>query len=425
MDPNIRRFDGVDYPDAHASDPRELGWMVGSPPPQDKQVLFEGDGHWKFPQLRWTLSHVRELLPTANVWRGPLPPASLGEPPHAAAESAIDALRFSDMNGVERRWLDSLSETYTDGIYVLHRGRPVYERYCGVLRPERPHMCFSMTKSYAATLAAMLAHEGTLDETKTVPHYVPELRGTAFEDATIRNLMDMQTGLAYTEAYADEDADIWKYSRACGFRSRPAGYDGPRTTYDYLQTLRKEGSHGKVFAYKTPNTDVLCWLMKRATGVGLADMLSQRLWSPLGCEQDACLLVDSIGVPFGGGGLCASLRDLARFGETMRCEGAWHGRQRIPEAVVADIRRGGDPAKFAPAGYALLPGYSYRSMWWVSHNEIGAFEARGIHGQRLYVAPGAELVIARFASHPIAGSAANDPITLPAFLALARALNAG
>ena len=117
--------------------------------------------------------------------------------------------------------------------------------------------------------------------------------------------------------------------------------------------------------------------------------------------------------------LASTLRDLARFGELMRCEGSCDRRQVIPAKVVTDIRRGADPEKFAKAGYTLLPGYSYRDMWWVSHNAYDAFEARGIHGQRLYVAPRAELVIARFASHPIASSAANDPITLPAFLALA------
>jgi CubicO group peptidase (beta-lactamase class C family) len=106
----------------------------------------------------------------------------------------------------------------------------------------------------------------------------------------------------------------------------------------------------------------------------------------------------------------------------MRCEGESGGRQLIPAAVVADIRRGDDPAKFAKAGYTLLPGYSYRNMWWVSHNELDAFEGRGIYGQRLYVAPKAQMVVARYASHPVAASAANDPITLPALLALGRML---
>jgi len=132
--------------------------------------------------------------------------------------------------------------------------------------------------------------------------------------------------------------------------------------------------------------------------------------------------VDSAGVAMGGAGLAATLRDLARFGELMRCQGTYRNRQVIPEAVVADIRRGGDRNVFAAAGYALLGGYSYRDMWWITHNEHDAFEARGIYGQRLYVAPGADMVVARFASHPIASSAGNDPITIPALLALGRLL---
>jgi CubicO group peptidase (beta-lactamase class C family) len=416
-------FDGADYPDGPASDPRTMGWMQGSPPPLEKRIGFERDQFANFPELRWSLSHMRELTPTVSIWRGHQAPSPLGDAPSAGDEAAIDELRFADMQGRQRRWRESQLDTYTDGVLVLHRGRRVYERYFGELRPERPHACFSITKSYAATLAATLIHEGTLDERQPVAHYLPELRGTAYRDATLRDVMDMQVGIAYSELYADSKSDIWAYARAGGFRWRSPDDVGPANFYDYLQTLRKEGEHGQAFAYKTPNTEVLCWVMKRVTGMGLAEMLSQRFWAPLGCEEDGYLGVDSIGVPMGGGGLSATLRDLARFGEMMRCDGAWRGHQRVPEAVVADIRRGSDPAKFAKAGYVLLSGYSYRSMWWVSHNDLGAFEARGIHGQRLYIAPKAEMVVARFASHPIAASAANDPITLPAFAALARMLN--
>lgn len=415
-------FDGVRYLDGRASDPRLLGWMEGTPPPAERRVQFGGQPTLGFPQIRWSLCHTRELVPTVNVWRGP-GPASVLPPRLRTAE--VEALAFADMQGRTRQWEQALLDTYTDGIVVLHRGRCVYERYLGILEPQVPHSCFSITKSYAATLAATLVHEGVLDEAQRIPHWLPELRGTAWGDATLRQVMDMQVGVAYSELYADPQADIWAYSRAGGLLPRPPGYDGPGNFYDYLATLRKDGEHGRVFAYKTVNTEVLCWVMKRATGVALPKMLSERLWAPLGCEQDAYLTVDSLGVPMGGGGLSASLRDLARFGEAMRCEGAFGGRQVLPAAVVADIRKGSDPARFAPAGYTLLPGYSYRSMWWVSHNALGAFEARGIHGQRLYVAPAAEMVVARFASHPVASSAANDPVTLPQFEALAGLLQQG
>lgn len=414
-------FDGVRYPDGHASDPRRLGWMEGTPPPADKLIRFADDDFLGFPQIRWSLSHMRELVPTVNVWRGSAAASRF----HAASgtdEAAIDGLAFTDMNGRRRRWDASLYDTYTDGILVLYRGRLIYERYFGALQAHIPHSCFSITKSYAATLCAALVHEGALDENQRIPHWLPEMKGTAYEDATLRQLMDMQIGVAYSEAYHDPKAQIWDYSRAGGLRPRPAGYSGPASFYDYLQTLRPEGRHGQAFAYKTVNTELMTWVMKRVTGQPFAQMLGERLWAPLGCEEDGYLSVDPTGVPMGGGGLCASLRDLARFGELMRRDGDWHGTQLVPAAVVADIRRGSEPAKFAKAGYTLLPGYSYRSMWWVTHNELDAFEARGIHGQRLYIAPNADMVVARFASHPVAASAANDPITLPALLALGRML---
>jgi len=413
------QFDGIDYLDGMASDPNRLGWMQGSPPPDDKIIRFKDDRFLHFPQNRWALSHMRELLPTVNVWRGSGPACALGMPA-MADQSSIDCLTFHDLAGRKRRWDESLDDTYTDGIAVLHQGRLVYERYCGALRPELPHACFSITKSYAATLAATLISEGVLERTRTVLHYLPEMAGTAYSDATLGEVLDMQTGVAYSELYSDPTAEIWEYSRAGGLRPSLSGPPGPSSFYEFLVTLRKEGEHGRAFAYKTVNTEVLGWVMQRAGGMPLAEHLSRRIWSQLGCEEDGYLSVDSTGTAMAGGGLAATLRDLARFGEMMRCEGASRGKQVIPASVVADIRRGSDLGKFAMAGYTLLSGYSYRDMWWVTHNEHQAFEARGIHGQRLYVAPAAEMVVARFASHPIAASAANDPITMPALIALGR-----
>jgi CubicO group peptidase (beta-lactamase class C family) len=415
-------FDGVEYLDGNASDPNTLGWMLGSPPPADKIIRFADDRFLSVPRSRWSLSHFRELLPTVNVWRGSNRPREMGTPP---PDEAIDTLSFSDLNGKRINWSESLLETYTDGIAILHRGRLVYERYFGALRPELPHACFSITKSYAATVAAMLIHEDVMDPERRVSYYLPELAGTAYADATLREVLDMQVGVAYSELYSDPNAQIWNYARAGGLRTQPPGYEGPRSFHEFLVTLRKEGEHGRTFAYKTVNTEVLCWIMHRVTGTPLPELLSRHLWSRLGCEEDAYLSVDSTGTAMGGAGLATTLRDMARFGEVLRCDGAYGSKQVIPAAVVADIRRGGDRDKFAMAGYTLLAGYSYRDMWWVTHNEHEAFEARGIHGQRLYIAPAAEMVVARFASHPIAASAANDPVTLPALLALGRMLQAG
>ena len=200
---------------------------------------------------------------------------------------------------------------------------------------------------------------------------------------------------------------------------KPEDYSGPRTYYEFLKTVKKQGEHGEAFGYKTVNTDVLGWIIARVTGRSVAQLLSARIWRHLGAEQDAYFTVDSVGTPFAGGGLNTGLRDLARFGEMMRNGGRFNGRQILPKAAIDDTLSKGNPLVFAKAGYKLLPGWSYRNMWWITKNVHGAFAARGVHGQTVYIDPKAEMVIARYASHPMAANSANDPTSLPAYHALA------
>jgi len=418
MQSSTRTFDGIAYPDAAASDPVALGYMQGSPPPADRIIRFGDDRFLRFPQLRWSLSHLRELIPTASVGRGRGPTSDLGTP-SAAGMAELDGLRFTDLHGISRSWAEALAETYTDGIVVLRRGLCVYERYFGALRPELTHACFSITKSYVGLLAELLIHERVLDPDRTVVSYLPEMARSAFAHATLRQVLDMQVGVAFNEDYADPQADVWAYTRAAGLRTCPADYTGPRTLYPYLPTLRGAGAHGVEFAYATVCTEVLCWILRRASSLSLATLLSRRLWSLLGCEENADFAVDATGIEIGGAGLSCTLRDLARFGELMRCEGMWQGRELVPRAVIESITRRADASRFPMQDYPLLTGYAYRSMWWVANDALGVVEGRGIFGQRLYIAPAAGVVIARFASHPVGSSAANDPVTLPAFRALA------
>jgi CubicO group peptidase (beta-lactamase class C family) len=401
------------------SDPVKLGWMVGAPPPPEKLIRWEDMSIYRFPQTRWSFAHFRQFVPTTSVWRGDGPVAPL----LPALRDDIDAVTFTPLGrDATMTWAQSLEANYTDAIVVLHRGRIVYERYFGVMSPHQPHMAMSVTKSIFGTLGAMLVAEGTLDGNAPVTKYIPELAGTAYGDATVRQVLDMTIGVSYSENYADPKAGIWQYARAGGVFPRPPGYSGPTSFYGYLRTLQKEGVHGEAFAYKSVNTDVLGWLIRRATGQTVGQVLSERIWQKLGAEHDAYLVIDSEGTEFAGGGFNSTVRDLARFGEMMRLGGRFNGQQIVPQAVVDDIRRGADPAHFTKAGYATLPGWSYRNMWWVSHNEHGAFSARGIHGQAIYIDPKAGMVIARFGSHPLAANTHFDPTSLPAFHALAKHL---
>ena len=411
--------DKTTYPDAAASDPKTMGWMVGAPPPADRIVRFADGSYFNFPAMRWSVSNFRQLMPTTNVSRGLGAPVPLAR----VLRSDIDKLTFVPLGSQQpMTWEQSLAANYTDGIVVLHRGQVVYERYFGVLNPEGQHGAMSVTKSVVGTMGAMLVADGTLDANKKVADYVPELATSAFGNATLRQVLDMTTGLKYSEDYADPNAEVWQHSAAGSPLPKPKDYTGPRTYMEFLLTVKPLGEHGQAFAYKTVNTDVLGWVIARVTGRNVAQLMSERIWQRLGAEQDAYFTVDSIGTPFAGGGLNTGLRDLARFGEMIRNDGQYLGQQIVPKAVVDDIRAGGDKAAFAKAGYDLLKGGSYRNMWWVTHNPDGAFMARGVYGQRIYIDPKAEMVIVRYASNPIAGNAANDPVTIPAFEALAKQL---
>ncbi|WP_272991055.1 MULTISPECIES: serine hydrolase domain-containing protein [Spongiibacter] len=404
---------------AEASDPKLMGWMQGSPPPEDKRITHPYTNYFTFPRIRWMVCHMRELLPTKQVSRGLAAP----QPFERALDAGIDAVSFTPMGSDEpMSWREALSANYTDGMLVLHKGKVVYEYYSGCLDELGKHAAMSMTKSLTGLLAEMLIAEGRLDPQAKVATVVPELKDSAFGNATVRQVMDMTTALSYSENYADPNADVWVYAKAANALPKPADYKGPNGYFEYLQTVKPDGEHGQAFGYRTINSDALGWIIARASGREYTDLLSEKIWQRIGAEQDSYVNVDGIGTAFAGGGLSAGLRDLGRIGQMMLNGGVLNGERIVPKSVVASIRGGASQSAFAKAGYDTLKGASYRSMWWVLHNEHGAFAARGVHGQTIYVDPTAEMVIVRFASYPLASNAHVDPTSLPAFQAVAEYL---
>ena len=187
-------------PSAEQTDPTRMGWMVGSPPPPEKLIRFADGSNYKFPQFRWSFSNYRQLVPTTQVSRGVGAPSAL---PRALRDD-LDAVGFTPLGKIEpMTWGQAFAVNFTDGIVVLHKGRVVYERYAGALKPEGQHIAMSVTKSFFGLIGQVLVAEGVLDEKAPVSRYVPELQESAFGDATIRQVLDMRTGLKYSENYAD------------------------------------------------------------------------------------------------------------------------------------------------------------------------------------------------------------------------------
>ncbi len=395
----------------------DLGWYMGAPSTAvDPEALTAS-------RMRERFSAMRSTSPTVQVWRGPGPASAL---PRALRDD-LDALSFTPLGAsTPMRWDTSRLHNHTDGLVVLHRGAVVHEWFDGPLKTHGTHVCHSVTKSFVGTLAAAAVADGLIDPAAPVTQYVPELAGSAWGTATVRQTMDMTTALHYDEDYSKPDAGVWTYLRAAGqLPGMPlTGPDAPLGIRAFLRTVQASGEHGRGYIYKTVNTDVLGWIVCKVLGAPLQQLVAERFWQPMGAAEDAYFVVDPTGWAGAGGALNASLHDLARFGEMMRCDGFFNGRQIVPAAAVADIRGGARQDDFAQAGYALLPGWSYRAMWWVTHNAHGAYMARGIHGQNIYIDPKAQMVIARFASFPRSASAFSDPTTLPAYHAMALRLMA-
>lgn len=401
--------------DGVTSDPATMGWMRGIPPPADKRIEAAKGNHMRFPYTRWSFPNMREFCPTVRVSRGPGPVTSLP----VNLRDDIDGLAVTLDDGTRATWAETLPLNFTDAICVLHKGAVIYERYLGVTRDDSRHIAFSVTKSFLGLVAEMLIAEGKLDPVSTVADHLPELAATGFADATIRQVLDMTTAIDYSEDYADARSGIGDFSLALALTSRPADYAGPGDMYAYLATLAADGEHGAAFTYRTINTEVLGWIVARIEAKRAHEVYSHRIWRPLGMEADADMLVDPAGTPFTGGGLNPVLRDLARFGEAMRNDGVVGGAHLLPAAPIRAIKAGalGPDATHSP--HPSLTDLVYRSQWWFFDNGGPVFSARGIHGQAIYVDPAAELVIARFASHPIAANIPNDATTLPVFRALA------
>lgn len=360
------------------------------------------------PYNRWAFQHIRELVPTRDVYRGDGPVVALGESP-----LPLDELEFTLHDGSTidlPTWLD---ESRTDAFLVMHKGRIVYERYMNNMVPYRQHQMFSATKSLIGTMTLMLIDEGRIDPERMLASYIPELEGSAFGDATVQQVLDMTTSISFNEDYVDPNADIWQYGVLFGLWGSPAAdYDGPDSIYTYLPTLQKgESEHGYAFHYVTPNTDVLGWLNSRITGKGPAALLSERIWQRLGTERDGYFWLGLEGAAMAGGGLNITARDAARFGQMILQGGRYNGQQILPAAVAERILQPGNREvfnKYYEDPWYEHVGYAYHDQWWTFNNPHKAVSAIGVHGQFIYIDPVAQMVVVKQSSHQDAEGESNE-----------------
>lgn len=363
------------------------------PPSAQEQVTL---ANWRTaPYSSWAFSHVREIIPTADIANNPKDiwqlKTDLQDLSGLMIDDTLDLSAYLDV-------------TYTDGFAVVHDGRIVTEEYRNAAGPHKPHILMSVSKSMLGALAGILAHNGQLDVSASLIKYLPEMQFTAWNGASVQNVLDMRTGVQFTEDYEATAGAIIEYRKSTGWNPLEPGEAATDLRRFFSQVTEADGTHQQRFHYVSPNTDLMAWIIERATGARFADLMSEHLWQPMGAETSAYITVDRLGAPRAAGGMCVTLRDLARVGLLMANGGMREARQVLPSDWIADVMNNGDPEAWNIGDFAdYFPGRNmhYRNKWYVERSDNPMVFCIGIHGQNLFVIPDQQLVIAKMSSRPM------------------------
>ncbi len=343
------------------------------------------------PHSRFAFHHVREFIGTATV-KGAARPSPLATHP-----ARLEDLEREILQPNLGTWL---TQNDTDAFIVLKAGQIALEWYAPHYVDPEPHILFSISKSVTGLLAGILQHAGILEPTAEVIEYLPEAKDCGYGKCTIQHLLDMQAAIAFDENYLDQTGQFAQYRAATGWNPAQPGIDAPAGLAEFLLTLKASPrTHGEVFRYLSPNSDLLGLILERATGKRYADLLSQYLWQPLGCETDAYITVDSAGAARSAGGLCVHPRDLARLGRAISLAASGRENPTIPIPWIKDTLDNGSFSAWRQGDFAdFLPQGVYRNQWYLTGGAAGAIMAIGIHGQWLYVDPTRDVVIVKLSS---------------------------
>ena len=393
--------------------------MAGFPPPPESVVSL---GNWQDPPFnRWSFQHLREIVPTQRIARG----ARAKPLVRSDNQRGLDHVAVTRLGAGPSTVGEVLADTWTDAVIVLHDSQIVVERYFGQMRVNTPHLLMSVSKSIVGCVCGILAARRRLDPEAPITQYVPEIAHSGYDGATVRHLLDMRTGVAFSEAYEDPNAEVRVIERHVGWRPGHEGESGG--LYAYLTSLPSQGPHGGPFVYRSADTDVLGWVCERAAGRRMADLVSTLIWAPMGAQYDAEITCDGFGSAVHDGGVSATARDLARFGNMLLNDGRVGHRPVVPESwlqqarhIDADIRG----AFAASDSDPVLPGGWYRNQFWFVPGPSGdILLCLGIHGQMVFVDRATRTVAVKVSSWPTPQDPAHLVDTIRAFAAVGRHLS--
>ena len=346
----------------------------------------------KGPQLKRALA-VKNLFSEENIvgnFSGmdkifPVTRYAASDTPHEWGSSPETLPEFVSLGGQNIRLTDWLAETNTTSFLVIRGNDILSETYYQGTQADDRRISWSMSKSYVSAVFGTALERGEIDSLDDkVTKYVPELASSAYKDATLRNVLNMSSGVAFNEDYMDQESDINRMGRAIAWGDSMDGFAGTLAA--------QKSAPGSDRFYVSIDTHVLGMVLRSATGKSFHELFEERLWSKLGASHSGYYITDEDNTAFVLGGLNATTRDYALFGAMFRDGGMWRGEQVIPADWVA-----ASTAKSAPQPVMDDP-YEYGYQWWVPENADGDFYANGIYGQTIYINPKANIVIVKTSS---------------------------
>ena len=367
--------------------------MQGFPPSEPNRVSL---ANWrKAPYCHWAFHHVREIIPSADISNDP---------------TDVWELKPNTMDTSSLGLDNAMVSTDCDAIVVLHKDKLIHESYSNGMTSRDPHILMSVSKSMLGLVAGTLIERGELAESDLITKHLPEIENTAYAGATVRDLLDMRAGILFDEDYLATEGPIVDYRFAANWNPVPKDRVAADLRSFMSLLTETDGPHGGRFHYVSPNTDLLAWVFERASGMRYAELVSERLWKPLGAEAPGYITVDRIGGARAAGGKCLLARDLARVGMMMANGGQRDGKQVVPACWLEDIVQNGDPQAWKDGDFYNEMGQRdihYRSKWYVNREAEPLIFGVGIHGQFLFVDPAKKLSVAWLASQ---GSPLDSPL---------------
>lgn len=354
------------------------------PPPIDvmaRAAAFEGDNDYFF-------QNASELYPTRTVSTAP------SSEPLPSDESALDGFTY-EHDGKTRTLAELYEDMETSGLLILHEGQVVHESYGRGASVGTKFTTWSLVKSITSTLVGVAVAEGKIESVDDqLVKYLPEVAGTAYDGVTIKQALQMSSGIRY-------DPNLWegKMDDTVSFMTKSV-VTGQSPAFDLAIKFKREHEPGTKFNYNTAESQVLLELIRRVSGMDAADYLSQTIWQPLGMEFDGAWVIDGAGADgaeIGGAFYNSALRDWARFGQFIEQGGNWNGTQILPVDWV-DRATVSDEAHLKPGEVHPNPNRGYAWHWWTYADET--FTASGANGQTLYIDRDNDIVVARSSAWP-------------------------